>query len=106
MESIGFLVNNIIDRLKPIMESKIKSLSASGGSARRPLLQFIANLTGIPVTQSAMKDQTAYGVFRLLRSKNDNDDDYQISQTFSPQHDRAEIENKLSDWQETIESIL
>ena len=53
-----------------------------------------------------MKDQTAYGVFRLLRSKNDNDDDYQISQTFSPRQDRAEIENKLSDWQETIESIL
>ena len=106
MESIGFLVNNIIDRLKPIMESKIKSLSASGGSARQPLLQFIADLTGIPVTHSAMKDQTAYGVFRLLRSQNDNDDDYQISQTFSPQQDRAEIENKLSDWQETIESIL
>ena len=106
MESIGFLVKNIIDRLKPIMESKIKSLSASGGSARQPLLQFIADLTGIPVTHSALKDQTAYGVFRLLRFKNDNDDNHQISNTFSPQRDRAEIENKLSDWQETIESIL
>ena len=105
MESIGFLVKNILDQLQPIMDSNLKSLTAGGGGARPPLLQFIADLTGIPITNSAIKDCTAYGVFLLLRPKNGNDD-YQINQIFSPRQNKAVMEKKLADWKEVLESIV
>jgi len=105
MESIGFLVKNILDQLQPIMDSNLKSLTAGGGGARPPLLQFIADLTGIPITNSAIKDCTAYGVFLLLRPKNGNDD-YQINQIFSPRKNKAVMEKKLADWKEVLESIV
>jgi len=105
MESIGFLVKDILDQLQPIMESNLESLSASGGGARSSLLQFIADLTGIPVVHSAMKDHTAYGVFRLLRSKNDNDI-YEKNQIFNPKQNKTVMENKLTDWRKALESMV
>ncbi len=65
MESIGFLVYDIIQTL-------IKSgfsysmIHAGGGGSRSPLLQFIADLLGVPVKLSKQKDKTAVGVYRLL----------------------------------------
>ena len=65
----------------------------------------IADLTGIPVVHSAMKDHTAYGVFRLLRSKNDNDV-YEKNQIFNPKQNKTVMENKLTDWHKALESMV
>ena len=66
MESIGFLVNDIWNLVKTHLNIIPKSVMASGGGARNPLLQFISDLTGLTVTHSIMKDRTALGVHALL----------------------------------------
>ncbi len=66
MESIGFLTLDIIERLD-IHNHMPDLLTASGGGGRPPLLQFIADLLGIPVGHSSMKDRTAFGVYYLLK---------------------------------------
>lgn len=66
MESIGYLVNDILCAIKKNNEITASLVSASGGGARKPLLQFIADLTGLRIGHSTLKDRTAYGVFDLL----------------------------------------
>ena len=41
-------------------------MTASGGGAKSTLLQFIADVTGIIINCSLVKDKTAIGVYRLL----------------------------------------
>ena len=61
MESIAFLVADILDRLKRIPGLKIHEVTAAGGAARRPLLQFQADVLGLPVLHSSITDATALG---------------------------------------------
>ena len=65
MESIGFFVHDIMQTLKKD-GFEITSIQSAGGGARKPLLQFMADLLDIPVKRSKLKDKTALGVFRLL----------------------------------------
>ena len=65
MESIGYLVNDII-KVMPLQECP-DIIPASGGGARKPLLQFISDITGNSIGHSSMKDRTAFGVFSLLK---------------------------------------
>ena len=41
-------------------------MTASGGGAKSTLLQFIADVTGITINRSLLKDKTAIGVYRLV----------------------------------------
>jgi len=61
MESIAFLVADILDRLKRIPGLNIHEITAAGGAARRPLLQFQADVLGLPVLHSSITDATALG---------------------------------------------
>lgn len=61
MESIAFLVADILAQLKKISGLKIHEITAAGGAARPPLLQFQADLLGIPIRHSSITDATALG---------------------------------------------
>ena len=61
MESIAFLVADILAQLKKISGLKIHEIIAAGGAARPPLLQFQADLLGIPIRHSSITDATALG---------------------------------------------
>jgi glycerol kinase len=61
MESIVFLTADILERLNQIPGFEIKRVTAGGGAARKPLLQFHADLLGIPIHHSSMTDATALG---------------------------------------------
>jgi glycerol kinase len=61
MESIAFLVADILDRLQSLPKIKIDRITAAGGAARRPLLQFQTDLLGIPICHSSIADATALG---------------------------------------------
>ena len=66
MESIGFLTNDILNCIASEGIKLPKTLTASGGGAKSTLLQFIADVTGIIINRSLLKDKTAIGVYRLL----------------------------------------
>lgn len=61
MESIAFLVADILDRLQSLPDLQIYRITAAGGAARRPLLQFQADLLGVPIHHSSIADATALG---------------------------------------------
>lgn len=105
MESIGFLVDDILECLSPHIKQKPDLLTAAGGGAREPLLQFIADLTGISVGHSAMKDRTAYGVYKLLNPNYESDLSKNVDYIFSPNTTNKIIEKK-SQWKQTIQDSL
>jgi len=70
MESIGFLVYDILQCIKSAGLDLPMILTASGGGAKSSLLQFIANISGKTISHSLLKDKTAIGVYRLLSGKN------------------------------------
>lgn len=107
MESIGFLVHDIIERLD-IGNHLPKILSASGGGGRPPLLQFIADLLGIPVSHSAMKDRTAFGVNYLLKKSSGESIDFpemDNDMIFKPKMDEKERNKKLKCWRSAVEML-
>ena len=61
MESIAFLIADILERLNQIPGFEIQRITAGGGAARKPLLHFQADLLGIPIHHSSMTDATALG---------------------------------------------
>ena len=105
MESIGFLVNDIIQCLSNHIHHKPDLLTAAGGGAREPLLQFIADLTNIPVGHSAMKDRTAYGVYKLLNPNYESDVSKSVDHVFLPNETDKIIEKKEK-WSDSISSYL
>ena len=102
MESIGFLVHDIIRSLEPIIKSRPAKLTASGGGARDPLLQFIADLLRVPVEHSAMKDCTAYGVYKLLNPDYDHPN-FKSDKIFYPSKNNVDI--KIKQWYAAIATI-
>jgi len=61
MESIAFLVVDILDQLQKIPNLQIYQITAAGGAARPPLLQFQADILGMPIIHSSVTDATALG---------------------------------------------
>ncbi len=105
MESIGFLVYDIVQSLgmKLVEESSI--ITASGGGARPPLLQFIADLLQRPIGHSSIKDRTAMGVFYLLSSLDQETastlkTDY--DQLFEPKLASNTVAEKIAQWHEAL----
>ncbi len=61
MESIAFLISDILSRIQRLPDLRINRIMASGGAARSPLLQFQADLLGEPVHHASMSDATGLG---------------------------------------------
>ncbi len=61
MESIAYLITDILDRIQKLPGFRIERIMASGGAARAPLLQFQADLLGMPVRHTSISDATALG---------------------------------------------
>ena len=105
MESVGFLVNDILDKIRPTVPSFPNNLNASGGCARPPLLQFIADLTNLQVNHSKMKDRTALGVFKILNSKKNGNLTLKqsfVDSTFSPNISEFKRKKKIKTWRSTL----
>ena len=61
MESIAYLVVDILDCLKTVPGLEINQITAAGGAARPSLLQFQADILGLSVVHSSIADATALG---------------------------------------------
>ncbi len=106
MESIGFLVYDILKVMEQYRPFREQTLVASGGGARPPLLQFIADLAQIPIGHTPMKDCTAYGVYHLLRKG--------LGETippkppcdhvYKPQMEAGERQRKIEQWRRLLEA--
>ncbi len=99
MESIGYLVNDIIEVI-PLQECP-DIIPASGGGARKPLLQFISDITENSIGHSSMKDRTAFGVLNLLKKTGGESilhETVECDHIFTPQMKDSLRQIKLDQW--------
>jgi len=107
METIGFLVHDIYKSIIKEYDIQSEMITASGGGARIPLLQFIADLLQIKIGHTSLKDRTALGVFKLLKqSDEDISESVECDEVFTPKMDESIRNNKLSNWKTAISKIL
>ena len=104
MESIGFLVNDIMKMLDNNNPKKSSFITASGGGARDSLLQFISDISGQIIKRPKIRDKTAIGVFRILCENYEYIADEEAD-IFEPQLDQNQISNKIKQWRKIISSI-
>ena len=103
MESIGFLVNDIIGMIKINTLANFTQITASGGAARGSLLQFIADLSGQFIRRPKMKDKTALGVYKILNNDFENKMTNE-GDLFEPKKD-LDISIKIKQWNDIISSL-
>jgi glycerol kinase len=109
METIGFLVHDIFKSIIDKTKLKPNLITVSGGGARTPLLQFIADLLQVKIGHTTLKDRTALGVFKLLRNSDSNyvaDESVECDKIFTPQMPNSIREEKLKNWRIALNIIL
>jgi glycerol kinase len=107
MESIGFLVYDILTAISGQIIHDLSMITASGGGARIVLLQFIADLLQIPVGHTTLKDRTAVGVYKLLQKAEGKDIEsikVECDQIIKPDIDAAERNKKIALWHKTLKT--
>ena len=104
MESIGFLVNDIMKMLDDNNTKNSSFITASGGGARDSLLQFISDISGQIIKRPKVRDKTAIGVFRILCDNYKHIEDEEAD-LFEPKLDKIQISKKINLWKKIISSI-
>ncbi|MBM4338001.1 MAG: hypothetical protein FJ110_00500 [Deltaproteobacteria bacterium] len=111
MESIAFLIADILDRLGTLPDFGINQIMAAGGAARPPLLQFQADLLGMPVHHSSISDATALGCAFLTglyqgfwKDKEEVRSFIRRDETFYPRISSAERETLINRWHDILKT--
>ncbi len=111
MESVAFLATDIIDQLRTIPDLPFEQITAAGGAARPPLLQFQADLLGLPVLHSSLADATALGCAFLTgletgfwRGPSEIQALLQVDRTFHPRTSPSERERLIGRWHALLRS--
>lgn len=109
METIGFLVHDIYKSIINNTTIAPDLITVSGGGARSPLLQFIADLIQVKIGHTALKDRTALGVYKLLRVlgvRTIPDESVECDKIFIPKMDKSIRQKKIMNWQSALSEIL
>jgi glycerol kinase len=113
LESMAYQTKEVFDLMGQESGLKIRSLAVDGGACRNDfLMQFQADMLGIPIIRPAMIDSTAAGAAYLagvsiglwksqdlLKIKN-------IERTFKPRMPRKESRAKYDGWSHAVRQAL
>jgi glycerol kinase len=110
LESIAFQVADVLHAMESDTTYKFSKLKADGGAAANDLLmQFQADLLGVPVERPAILETTAQGAAYLagLATGFWNDVEEiaktrEASQVFTPKVDRAKAQKQYAKWQDAV----
>ena len=114
LESIAYQVRDVLDALAADLEAEPGCLLADGGASRNDLLmQFQADILGVPVIRSASAELSALGATWLAglaisvwSSENDLDALKPAGDHFEPRLTRVEREGLYAGWQRAVASTL
>jgi glycerol kinase len=110
LESIAYQVVDLIDAMQEDSGISISVLRVDGGAARNnTLLQFQADLLGIPVVRPADTETTALGVAFLAglavgfwKTQDEIQAQWKVDRQFHPQRPKTEVQKLLSRWHEAL----
>jgi glycerol kinase len=110
LESIAYQVADLMDAVQTDTNTPLKELRVDGGaSANNALMQFHADILGVPVVRPAMTETTALGAAFLaglgVGFWKDVQTVYEIPREergFEPRMPRSEVETMRQRWNEAI----
>src|SRR5207253_3625278 len=110
LESIAYQSAEILTAMESDAQIKLSELRVDGGAASNNLLmQFQADLLGVPVVRPKVLETTALGAAYLAgltvdlwKSRDELAQHWQAQKRFEPQMQRKEAESKLARWREAV----
>jgi len=114
VESIAFQTADLLDAMHADSGSELSELKVDGGAVGNDfLMQFQADILGIPVVRSKITETTALGAAYLAglscaywRSKNDVAEHWQADRVFEPSMSADEARHLRSRWNEAVKRSL
>jgi len=110
LEGIAFQVADVLDAMKSDAESEITELRVDGGASRNDLLmQFQADILGVPVIRPRIVETTALGAAYLAglssgfwNDLSDIESVWQTDKVFQPQMPADEVAGRRERWNEAL----
>jgi glycerol kinase len=110
LEGIAFQVADVLEVMKDDSEISVNELRVDGGAAANNLLmQFQADLLGVPVVRPKVVETTALGAAYLAglavgywKDRNELRTAWQTDRTFTPQKSADEVAHRRSRWAEAL----
>ena len=110
LESIAYQTADVIHAMEADSGIALTELRVDGGAtANNLMMQFQADVLGVPVVRPIVKETTALGAAYLAglavgywNSVDEIADQWQIDQTFDPAMDRADIEALMARWSKAL----
>jgi len=114
LESIAFQSAELLEAMQKDAGEALSELRVDGGAAANDLLmQFQADLLGIPVLRPKVLETTALGAAylaglttNLWKSREELASHWQLDKRFEPQMSRADASTKLGRWREAVQRSL
>jgi len=111
LESIAYQVADVLDAMRADAGMKITSLRVDGGAAVNNLLmQFQADMLGVPVVRPKVFETTALGAAFLAglatgfwKDRNQLDAQWQVDRTFEPSMGRSQVEELRAGWRKALD---
>jgi len=110
LESIAFQSAELLEAMQKDSGERLTELRVDGGaSANDLLMQFQADLLGVPVVRPKVLETTALGAAYLAgltvdlwKSRDELAKQWQAQKRFEPHMERKEAEGKLARWREAV----
>ena len=111
LESIAFQVADVLSAMEADSKIKLKELRVDGGAcANNLLMQFQADLLGVPVVRPAIRETTALGAAYLAglavgfwRNQTEIATQWKVDRTFEPTMKPARREDLRAHWTKALE---
>ena len=111
LESIAYQVADVLDAMRADAGMKITSLRVDGGAATNNLLmQFQADMLGVPVVRPKIFETTALGAAFLAglatgfwKNRDQLASQWQIDRTFEPSMPKSQVESLRWGWNKALE---
>lgn len=111
LESIAFQTADVLEAMRADANIKIRSLRVDGGAARNDLLmQFQADMLGVPVIRPKTFESTALGAGYMAglavgfwKSASELNEQWQVDRTFEPSMPRSQVAELRSHWHKALE---
>jgi glycerol kinase len=110
LESIAFQSAELLEAMQNDSGEKLSELRVDGGAAANDLLmQFQADLLGVPVVRPKVLETTALGAaylagltVNLWKSREELASHWKAERRFEPRMDRKEVAERMARWREAV----
>ena len=114
LESIAYQTRDILNAMEQDSGMKLQSLNVDGGaSANNILMQFQADILGVPVDRTKVVETTALGAAYLAglavgiwKDTDDLSGTQQLDRRFTPEMDAAKVKKYCAGWKKAVKRSL